>query len=53
VAFRALPKKADLDLRDVDAVFPELKDIPPGQEMPRFYLEHAFIDLPAAQDERD
>jgi MGT family glycosyltransferase len=49
--FRAFPKAADLDFRDVDAVFPELKHIPPGPEMSRFYLERAFIDPLAAQHE--
>jgi MGT family glycosyltransferase len=46
--FHALPKAADLDFQDVDAVFPELKNIPPGPEMSRFYMERGFIDpLPA------
>jgi MGT family glycosyltransferase len=49
--FRAFPKDADLDFRNVDAVFPDLKHIPPGPEMSRFYLERVFIDPLAAQYE--
>jgi MGT family glycosyltransferase len=49
--FRALPKAADLDFRDVAAVFPELKDIPPGPDMSRFYMTRAFFDPIPAQYE--
>jgi MGT family glycosyltransferase len=46
--FRAFPPAADLDFRDVAAVFPEIMHIAPGPEMSRFYLERAFVDpLPA------
>jgi MGT family glycosyltransferase len=50
-SFRAFPKAADLDFRDVAAVFPELKDIPPGPEMSRFYMTRAFFDPVPAQYE--
>jgi MGT family glycosyltransferase len=49
--FRAFPPAADLDFRDVDAIFPERKHIPPGPEQSRFSLERAFIDPLAAQYE--
>jgi MGT family glycosyltransferase len=49
--FRAFPEEADFDFRDVNAVFPEIKHIPPGPEMSRFYLERAFIDPLGAQYE--
>ena len=48
---RAFPKAADLDFRDVAAVFPELKHIPPGPEMSRFYMTRAFFDPIPAQYE--
>ena len=49
-AFYPLPQPADLDLRHMVAAFPELKNIPPGLEMSRFYLER-FIDVIPAQHE--
>ena len=48
---RAFPKAADLDFRDVAAVFPELKHIPPGPVMSRFYMTRAFFDPIPAQYE--
>src|SRR5580698_4766205 len=49
--FRPLPSEADLDLGNIVAVFPELKTIPPGPELVRFYFEHVFIDLIPPQHE--
>jgi MGT family glycosyltransferase len=49
--FHPFPKSADRDYRDMVAVFPEYRDIAPGLEMSRFYLEHVFIDPIPAQDE--
>jgi hypothetical protein len=46
--FLPFPTGADLDLRDIAAVFPEIKNTAPGPEMSRFYMERMFIDpLPA------
>ena len=42
---------ADLDLRDVDAVFPERKNLAPGPEMLRFDFEKVFIDPLVPQHE--
>ncbi|MBR0873322.1 glycosyltransferase [Bradyrhizobium tropiciagri] len=42
--FFALPPGADLDLRDILAVVPELKDIPPGPEWLRVACERIFVD---------
>ncbi|MEJ0091908.1 MAG: nucleotide disphospho-sugar-binding domain-containing protein [Methylocella sp.] len=50
-AFRAFPAEADLDLRNILAVFPELANIPPGIEMSRFYCENALVGPMAAQYE--
>ncbi len=48
--FRPFPAQADLDLHDIAAVFPpEIKNISPGAEMSRFYMEHVFIDPIPAQ----
>ncbi|MGC1304998.1 MAG: nucleotide disphospho-sugar-binding domain-containing protein [Caulobacteraceae bacterium] len=47
--FRPFPGAADLDLRNISAVFPEIKNIPPGEEMSRFYMERVFIDPIPAQ----
>jgi MGT family glycosyltransferase len=49
--FRPFAGKADVDLRDITAAFPELKTIPPGPEMSRFYTERIFIDPIPAQHE--
>jgi MGT family glycosyltransferase len=49
--FYPFPKVIDRDYRDMVAVFPEYKNIVPGLEMSRFYLERVFIDSIAAQDE--
>jgi MGT family glycosyltransferase len=49
--FRAFPAEADLDLRNILAVFPELANIPPGLEMSRFYSERGLIDPMRAQHE--
>jgi hypothetical protein len=43
-AFRPLPPGADFDLRDVGAVVPELKDLPPGPEWFRIAIENLFVD---------
>jgi MGT family glycosyltransferase len=47
--FRPFPRQADLDLRDIAVAFPEIKNIPPGAEMSRFYMERVFIDPIPAQ----
>jgi len=47
--FRAFPGRADVDLSDRDAVFPEWKTIPPGPGRLRFALEHVYIDAIRAQ----
>jgi MGT family glycosyltransferase len=47
--FLAFPPEADLDLRDHDAVVPELKDIAPGPEWLRVALERIFVDTIPAQ----
>jgi hypothetical protein len=43
-AFRPLPPEADFDLRDVDSVVPELKDLPSGPEWFRIAIENLFVD---------
>jgi MGT family glycosyltransferase len=47
--FSAFPPEADLDLRDHNAVVPELKDITPGPEWLRVALEHIFVRTIPAQ----
>jgi MGT family glycosyltransferase len=47
--FRPFPRQADLDLRDIAVAFPEIKNIHPGAEMSRFYMERVFIDPIPAQ----
>src|SRR5258708_2807243 len=47
--FRPLPAGADLDLRDLLSVAPELKDIPPGPEWLRVVCERVFVDTVPAQ----
>lgn len=49
--FRPLPPGADLDLRDILAVAPELKDIPPGPEWLHVALERFFVDTVRPQHE--
>ncbi len=49
--FHPFPKEADLDLRYLDAAFPEIKTIAPGPDMSRFYMERVFIDPMPAQYE--
>ncbi len=49
--FHPLPAGADLDLRDVPALFPELKAIPPGPERLRVQIERIFVDPIPAQHE--
>jgi MGT family glycosyltransferase len=49
--FHPFPKEADLDFRNMAAVFPEYRNIPPGLEMSRFYLERVFIDSIPGQHE--
>jgi MGT family glycosyltransferase len=47
--FHAFPAGADLDLRDLLSVVPELKDIPPGPEWMRVAFERVFTDPVPAQ----
>jgi len=47
--FFALPAGADFDLRDIHAVAPELKGIPPGLEWMRIASERLFVDALPAQ----
>ncbi|HYZ31662.1 MAG TPA: hypothetical protein VE684_05185, partial [Crenalkalicoccus sp.] len=47
--FRAFSPEADIDLRDILAVAPELAAIPPGLEWLRVAIERFFIDRIAAQ----
>ena len=49
--FHPLPAGADIDLRDVPALFPKLKDIPPGPEHLRVQIEQIFVDPIPAQAE--
>jgi MGT family glycosyltransferase len=49
--FHAFPPEADLDFRDMVGTFPEIRHIPPGPELSRFYLERVFIDPLTAQHE--
>lgn len=49
--FYAFPKGADFDLRNMDAEFPELRHIPAGPEMTRFYMENTLIGpIPSQHD---
>lgn len=47
--FRAFPGPADVDMRDLHAVAPELAGIAPGFEWLRIALERCFIDRLASQ----
>src|ERR1700719_2619033 len=47
--FQPLPAGADLDLRDILSVVPELKDIAPGQEWLRVAIERLFVDTVPVQ----
>jgi MGT family glycosyltransferase len=47
--FHVFPAGADLDLRDLLSVVPELKDIPPGPEWMRVAFERVFADPVPAQ----
>ena len=47
--FVSLPAGADFDLREIDSVAPELKDIPPGLEWLRVAVERFFVDALPAQ----
>ena len=49
--FHPLPERADMDLRDVPSLFPELKDIPPGPEHMRVQIEGIFVEPIPAQHE--
>jgi UDP:flavonoid glycosyltransferase YjiC (YdhE family) len=49
--FYPLPAGADFDLRDLNSVVPELKDIPPGLERSRRGIERVFVDTIPAQHE--
>src|SRR5260370_31463068 len=42
--FHAFPAAADIDLRDIPAVVPEIEDLPPGPACLRGRVERAFID---------
>ncbi len=49
--FHPLSAGADMDLRNVPALFPELKDISPGPEHLRVQIERIFVDpIPAQHD---
>jgi MGT family glycosyltransferase len=48
-SFRPFPGNADIDLRNIHAVAPELAEIPPGFEWLRVALQRFFIDRIAAQ----
>lgn len=43
-AFKAFPMDIDRDLSDVDAVFPERREIKPGPDMILFDVNHVFSD---------
>jgi UDP-glucoronosyl and UDP-glucosyl transferase len=47
--FQPLPAGADLDLRDILSVVPELKDIAPGLEWLRVAIERLFVDTVPVQ----
>src|ERR1700677_1491259 len=47
--FRALPGRADADLRNIATFAPELAKIPPGYECLRVVMEQIFIDHVPAQ----
>ena len=50
--FQPLPAGADLDLRDILSVVPELKDIAPGLEWLRVAIERLFVDTVPVQHKR-
>jgi len=47
--FQPLPAGADLDLRDILSVVPELKDIAPGRNGCRVAIERLFVDTVPVQ----
>jgi MGT family glycosyltransferase len=47
--FHALPADADLDLRSVESVFPELTTMAPGPDLLRTIMERVFVDVVPAQ----
>ena len=47
--FHPFSGELDQDLSDLDAVYPELKSLPPGPLKLRFLVRHAFIDRLRAQ----
>lgn len=47
--FRALPGRADVDLRNLATFAPELAKLPPGHEWLRVAIERVFIDPLLAQ----
>jgi MGT family glycosyltransferase len=49
--FRPLPGGADLDLRDILAIAPELKNIPPGPEWLHVAMDRFFVDTVRPQHE--
>jgi MGT family glycosyltransferase len=49
--FRPFPASADIDLRDIISVVPELKNMLPGPERRRVALERVFVDTLPGQHE--
>jgi MGT family glycosyltransferase len=49
--FRPFPAGADIDLRDIISVVPELKNMQPGPEWRRVALERVFVDTIPGQHE--
>ena len=49
--FRALPAGADMDLRNILSVVPELADMAPGPQWLRIAMERVFVDAIPAQHE--
>jgi MGT family glycosyltransferase len=49
--FYPLPAGADFDLRDINAIVPELKNIPSGPQRSRLGIERIFVDSIPAQYE--
>ncbi len=47
--FHAFPADADMDLRSVDSVFPELTTMVPGPDLLRTIMERVFVDAVPAQ----
>lgn len=47
--FWAFPAGADIDVRELDSLVPELKNIAPGPERLRVAMERLFLDTRPAQ----